>query len=302
MTMSIRELVMVAALVGAAAAAPPAAHAQVPAAVPVQGVLTDGNGTPLAGNQQVRFRIYDVDSGGTALYDETQLVGATAGAFTAYLGAIVPLNLGIFTGGDRWLGITVGTDAEMTPRLRIGSVPYAAYAGECASVPAGAVMHFDLAACPAGWSELTAARGRTIVGLPAAGTLDATVGTALADKGLRSITQVPMHSHVITAYAGTTTSDGAHTPTMVSGGGAHSHTIDLGEGSGLSYRPYWSGQTQPNVGDYATPVGGTHTHTMNAVPSHSHSFTVPSASTQTTGVGSVDVTMPYVQLLTCRKD
>ncbi|MBI5610420.1 MAG: proprotein convertase P-domain-containing protein [Deltaproteobacteria bacterium] len=61
-------------------------------------------------------------------------------------------------------------------------------------VPAGAVMAFNLKACPAGWTELVAARGRTIVGLPSGGVLGAQVGTALADQENRATGK---HGHAI---------------------------------------------------------------------------------------------------------
>ena len=48
-------------------------------------------------------------------------------------------------------------------------------------IPTGAVMFFNLAACPPGWTELTAARGRYPVGLQSGGTLAGTSGAALTD-------------------------------------------------------------------------------------------------------------------------
>lgn len=62
-------------------------------------------------------------------------------------------------------------------------------------VPTGAVMMFDLAACPDGWRELTEARGRHLVGLPSGGTLKGTAGTALSNLENREVGQ---HSHSIT--------------------------------------------------------------------------------------------------------
>ena len=62
-------------------------------------------------------------------------------------------------------------------------------------VPAGAVMFSNLAACPIGWTELTGARGRYLVGLPGSGTLAGTAGTALADLENRA---VGLHNHGIT--------------------------------------------------------------------------------------------------------
>ncbi|MBS0590941.1 MAG: hypothetical protein JSR65_09935 [Proteobacteria bacterium] len=67
-------------------------------------------------------------------------------------------------------------------------------AGADANTPAGAVMYFNLAACPQGWAELVAARGRYLVGLPAGGTLAQAVGTAMTDGENRPVGQ---HAHTI---------------------------------------------------------------------------------------------------------
>ena len=61
-------------------------------------------------------------------------------------------------------------------------------------VPSGAVMAFNLASCPAGWSAFGTAVGRVIVG---GGTIGTIRGTALSNGGTRTITEVPKHSHVI---------------------------------------------------------------------------------------------------------
>src|SRR6185295_6115082 len=91
------------------------------------------------------------------------------------------------------------------------TVPYAAYA-EHANVadpfPTGAVMYFDLPACPAGWSVLPEAQGRAIVGLPNAGTAGGTVGAALGDLEDRQ------HTHLVDPAVATTSSDGDHTHTV----------------------------------------------------------------------------------------
>ncbi len=52
--------------------------------------------------------------------------------------------------------------------------------GVDATAPSGAVMFFNLATCPAGWSELVSARGRYLVGYKTGGTLGGTVGTELS--------------------------------------------------------------------------------------------------------------------------
>ena len=92
-----------------------------------------------------------------------------------------------------------------------------------ATLPSGMIAAFN-AACPAGWTELTAARGRVIVGVPDAGTLAGTVGTALTDLQDKSVTPtftgtpfsgVINHTHPVTdpghshTQASTTTATGS---------------------------------------------------------------------------------------------
>jgi hypothetical protein len=205
---TMRRLFLLCALFGAATANPPAAAADVPARLPVQGFLTDADGVAVSGSVQIELRLYDVASGGTAWFSETQVAQVDAGQLTVQLGAVAPLDLAEFRRGTAFLGVTLMGEAEMSPRLSIGSVPYAAYAQETASVPTGAVMMFDLAACPEGWSELSSARGRALVGLPAGGTLGGTVGAALGDVENRA------HAHSFDP-------DGC----MMSAAGGHSHTV-----------------------------------------------------------------------------
>jgi hypothetical protein len=101
------------------------AMAQAPHTIQYQGRLTDATGS-ITSAVNVAFRIYDVESGGTALWTETHsgLIPDHMGVFTVQLGSIVPFGLDVFTGQPRYLGITVGADAEMTPRQLISAAPY----------------------------------------------------------------------------------------------------------------------------------------------------------------------------------
>ena len=103
-----------------------------------------------------------------------------------------------------WADVLVdGSDTGRTP---IGAVPYAVEANHAVNatnligpqaqqvVPSGAVIFFNAAACPTGWTAMAGARGRYIVGLNGGGTLGASVGTAMADQENRPVGQ---HAHSV---------------------------------------------------------------------------------------------------------
>jgi hypothetical protein len=86
-----------------------------------QGFLRQG-GAPLNNpSQSMRFRIFDALTGGTMLWDSGALtVNVSNGLFTVQLNPPVS----IWTGADRFLEIQVGA-TTLSPRVRIGSTPYA---------------------------------------------------------------------------------------------------------------------------------------------------------------------------------
>src|SRR5690606_7705930 len=77
--------------------------------IPYQGILTDSSGNPLTGTYSVTFRLYDVATGGTALSTDTHSVTTTQGLFTTTL----TFGPQYFDGRALWLGVKVGSDAEM---------------------------------------------------------------------------------------------------------------------------------------------------------------------------------------------
>lgn len=97
----------------------------VPGTLPVQGILTDSNDEAVNDNVAMTFSIYD--TGDQVVHTETLAVDVVNGFFSVSLGAgNTALDLSIFQGGDAVeLGIKVGSNDEMSPRLRFGSVPYA---------------------------------------------------------------------------------------------------------------------------------------------------------------------------------
>lgn len=100
--------------------------ASIPYLINYQGKLTDSTGANVAdGPYAITFSIYDVSSGGSALWSEVSAVTVTKGVFNHLLGSVTTLPSNLFSGSsDRWLGIKVGSDAEMTPRQRIASNAY----------------------------------------------------------------------------------------------------------------------------------------------------------------------------------
>lgn len=104
-----------------------------------QGQLTNSSGQPLSATLPMSFALYTTPTGGTAVWTETRS-GANAvpvanGLFSMLLGSVTPLDPNLLN-QDLWLGISVDGDAEMTPREKLGSVPYAVRAG---SVPDGSI-------------------------------------------------------------------------------------------------------------------------------------------------------------------
>ncbi|MCZ7572720.1 MAG: hypothetical protein M5U01_29540 [Ardenticatenaceae bacterium] len=79
------------------------------------------------------FRLYSAASGGPPLWEEqwtgSNSVRVSDGLFNVMLGSLAPIPPSVVTGNSSlWLGITVGSDDEMAPRVQLGSVPYAVQA------------------------------------------------------------------------------------------------------------------------------------------------------------------------------
>lgn len=352
-----------------------AAQAQL---LPVHGTLQTPEGTPVNGVVAINFSLYADQLAGTPLFAEARNVVVEDGEFVVYLGEINPLDPALFRAqASVHIGIRVGADPEMTPRIPLGSVPYAAYATNCgdadtvggltaaeleeqAAPPSGAVMYFDLPACPEGWSELVAARGRSLVGLPSGGTAGGTVGAPLGNLENRA------HTHAVDPAAVSSSAAGGHDHTYGGGAiftdlaGSHAHPVDppaTASAAAGEHNHQWLTRTSlliwsydpdgamiqalnvpsniqsgtggppvigiPNPGNHYTDAEAAHTHSTNiasfnsgAGGEHVHPLTLPAGTTSTTAAHahSVDVpstassaattadTMPYLQLIVCRRD
>ncbi len=97
-----------------------------PTAVTHQGRLFDASGMPVTAKLDVQFAIYANAADTTPAWSETHLqLSFDNGYFSAVLGSTTPLDTTVFDGSAKYLGVTVGTDPEMTPRVPVNSVPYA---------------------------------------------------------------------------------------------------------------------------------------------------------------------------------
>ena len=96
-----------------------------------QGKLVNSDGTNAAdGNYDVVFQIYSVPSAGSPIWTETRTggnqVAVTGGIFRVSLGSVTTLPGSVdFNTDNLYLGITVGADSKMTPRVQFASVPQA---------------------------------------------------------------------------------------------------------------------------------------------------------------------------------
>jgi hypothetical protein len=113
-----RLLLLILLLPSLLAAAPPNTLAY-------QANLADASGQAITGTRNIVFRLYDVPTGGTALWTESQTnVLIDGGNLAVELGLITPLPRSAF-GRQLYLGVEIQGDSEMTPRPPLTSAPYA---------------------------------------------------------------------------------------------------------------------------------------------------------------------------------
>jgi len=106
-----------------------------------QGKLLKPDGTAVAdGTYGMKFAIYAVPTGGDALWwEQNPTVQVKKGLFSVLLGSVINLPANIFDSPNRFFGVTVGADPEMTPRQQITTAAYAFKAGSADTVADGAV-------------------------------------------------------------------------------------------------------------------------------------------------------------------
>ena len=116
-------------IVTATLIAPVSGAAAVPNTVMLQGRLFDLEDRPQTALTAVYVSLYSSETGGTAVWTEKANVNFVDGYFSVELGRGSPLTPSALD-GPRFVGIKVGDDAELAPRLPLASVPYAIVAGD----------------------------------------------------------------------------------------------------------------------------------------------------------------------------
>lgn len=136
----------------------------------------------------------------------------------------------------------------------------------------GMIAAFD-GACPAGWTEFTAGRGRFLRGEPDA-------NAASLDSGGSDDEIVVAHTHTFT---GTAASAGAHTHRQTTSGGAGGNT-------GYAHvAGQFTGFSVGGIGTWTTESNGAHTHSV-------------SGTTDATGSAAAGRNMPaFREVVWCRK-
>jgi len=97
-----------------------------PTTLPFQGRLVKQVGGNVNGVETLTFRLYTLPAGGAPIWTEVQpAVSVTNGLFKTELGNVTALPVALFDGRTFYLGVQVGTDPEMVPRLVLTSQAYA---------------------------------------------------------------------------------------------------------------------------------------------------------------------------------
>lgn len=108
-----------------------------------QGRLTNAQSTPITTATNFVFKLYDAASDGNTLWDSgtCSITPDQDGIFSTLLGSDCgsEISSSVFSeNAEVWLGVTVGTDAEATPRIQIATVAYALNAETLQGYPASA--------------------------------------------------------------------------------------------------------------------------------------------------------------------
>jgi hypothetical protein len=250
--------------------------------------------------------------------------GGTAGTATPTNGGVV-YGTGIAYGASAagTSGQLLQSNGAAAPSWATVTVPVA--------VPSGAILYFNAASCPTGWTEFTDGRGLYVVGRVSGGTLDTAVGTALSNQENRththsvpglsvpglSIPSLSVGGLIFDVYSaslavsGNTDAAGSHTHTFGGTTGGPSAAIGPAQ-SGSDFEAASTGHTHGFSG--TTDSGGSHAHSFSGTGSgvrvagmtSGGATGIGTTGTGTSGTGTTGANSshlaPYIQLLMCSKN
>jgi len=122
------------------------ALAVVPSTTSFQGYFSDAAGSPLDSSFSIQFAIYNVSTGGVPLWSDTRTVAISKGLLSVQLGgpgAQFPIDL---FDNPLWLGIDVGSDGEMSPRMPFDTVAFAFKADDALTLEGQSAASLDQSA------------------------------------------------------------------------------------------------------------------------------------------------------------
>jgi len=225
-------------------------NAAIPPIINYQGKLLKPDGTPVVdGTYSMRFAIYEDPTTSEYLWMERNTaVQVKKGLFSVLLGSVNNLPANIFDSPNRWFGVKVGDDAEMTPRQQITATAYAFRAAVASTVDDGAITPAKLApglATPPGAITLYA------------GTV-APTGWLLCDGRAVSRTDYPaLFAAIGTAYGA---GDGTSTFNLPNLQGRV--PVGMSNEPEFNFLGQWGGEKK-------------HTLTIGEMPSHNHGVNDP---------------------------
>lgn len=162
-----------------------------------QGKVVNTNGTNVTdGSYDMEFKLYNAESGGSAIWTETwnsgtAQVAVADGIFRAELGTHASLAAIDFNNDTIYLSINFNNNGEMSPRIRFAAVPYALNAEKVSgltvtdttgtlTIPNGKTVQFADAFTTSGAFPLTlTTTASTALNLPTTGTLATLAGSEI---------------------------------------------------------------------------------------------------------------------------